>query len=1139
MAKSRSPAEDWLNAQAKPWAWQLRWQQALALAGQLCWLAFLWLLASQIASWITGPALTWWPWMLALALIRVGLVGYEQRLAERLADSITAQARADVLRHWQQQGPALAQQLGSAVLANQAMQAVDDLQPYYQHYLRDRFLAFALPLLMLPWLFVHNWLAATMLLLSWPLIPLFMTLIGMGAQRISLTWRQQQDYLASYFVDRLQGLMSLRWAGLGDSEAHALEQASLQYRDLSMKTLKVAFLSSAVLEFFSAIAIASLAVYIGMSLLGYLQWPVAVQLNLALGLGILLWAPEFFAPLRTWAQSYHDRAKALAAAQQLQGQCSVQLRQGSWRALLSDGPDLRARLRLRRQGQRLPLPDIDLHAQPGQLVWLRGASGRGKSTLLHTLAGFLPADGQVQLPIGCQHVGWLGQRPWLQAGTVADNLRLLAPDASDEQLWQALAQVGLAEALAALPQQLHSVLGDAGQGLSGGQAQRLAIARLLLSPAPLMLLDEPGQYLDHASWHGVLPLFRQLADQGRILIVASHDPGLANVADLELHLDQEQGPLRAQPLTAIRPEARVEPATAATSQHEPAASATMVIPDMPLLAPSEASWSLLRPWLALQSSQGRWWALAAGLLLLTLLSGMALLALSGWFLTMSALSGLALLLLIDIYSPSTGIRFFALLRTLARYAERVLHHQLILTLLATMRVRLFARLLALPRHRSWHLAGLHWWQRLTQDLDRLDQLYLRALLPPALAWLLTLASALLLLGWQPILAWPLLAALVLLPLLWGWLLLSSGHDQSQQRQQQQGLLQALYHQANSLAEHDLSSLTQPPSWQSWQQGYQTRRAQVAGRLRRANQWLLAGQSSILLYWLWALPTQVWTWPEWALVVAMILAFLALYEAWQVVPSSAQSLQQARLAAQALALPDPELEPEPDSEPTSVLHRSSLAAGSGLHWQGLSLRYPGALSPSLVDENWQLPVRGLALLLGPSGSGKSTLLQLLQRELLPSTGSLVWQGRNLADWPLAQYRQQFSLLEQRPHLFAASARYNLTLGAEVSDQRLQQVLQRLGLDTWWQQQAEGGQRLLGEQGLMVSEGQARRLALARVLLNPRPLVLLDEPLASLDVDRQQGVMAAILELAEQSLVLVGQHQADPWPVGSKQYWLRSS
>ncbi len=1204
-------ASAWLAAQLKPFAARAYGQQLAALLAQLCWLGFLWLFALQLASLWQASSSQYLTWLALLLLARLLLLSLEHALGQSLGHRISASVRQQLLSHWQRQGPGLAQQLGKAKMANQAMQAVEDLRPYYQHYLRDRTLAMLLPILMLPWIWWHNWLAGLLLLLTWPLIPLFMSLIGMGAERINLAWRQQQDRLAGYFIDRLQGLSSLRWAGLIDRERALLQETSLEYRDLSMKTLRVAFLSSAVLEFFSAVAIATLAIYIGLSLLGMLDWPVAQQWHYGLGLAVLLWAPEFFAPLRTWGQSYHDRAKALASAEQLQQQLATQVRQQGWQAHsacgtelkphnLSDtelkphnlsgtelkphnlsgtelkphnlsGTELMAELQLVRDGSPLPLPAIRLQLQPGQLLWVRGQSGRGKTTLLHSLAALLPVNGSLVLPVAKQ-LAWLGQRPWLEPGTLRANLSLLAPEASEQQMRDALAQVGLGPLVDSLPQGLDAELGDAGQGLSGGQAQRLALARLLLSPAPLMFLDEPSQYLDAHSWARLLPLLRELSNQGRILVVASHDPSLASIADLVLDLDQQAAagqvlqplpiPKARDGLQAMQQGSRESqtgiagvaamPSTAVMdslpAMNSQAAMSEM--PEMPVEPLPPTGPRLLLPWLRQMSSHRGAWLMGGLLLLLTLLSGMGLLAASGWFLTLTALSGLGILLLKDLFTPSTIIRALALLRTLSRYGERLLHHHLILGLLAQMRASLFASLLALPSHRTWRLKGLHWWQRLTQDLDALDQLYLRAILPPLLAWLLTLLLAALLYLFAPLLAWPVLLAALLLPMLWLAMLPSA--RAAEQRRQQQGLQQSLYHQASSLAEQDLAALSQG-QWQGKEQAAIKAGHALAAQQHLANQLLLLLQGLILLYWLMALPQLELQWAQWPLLVALLLGFLALSEAWQGVSNSTLAWQQAMISAQALALPQAQAEQSTKQftelavKPQAARSMSSTggsdgcksgakaALESGLVLSNLGLRYPQALSPIVQQLNWQLPDKGLLLLLGPSGSGKSSLLGLLQAELQPSCGQITWQGRPIKDWPLASWREQYALLEQRPHLFQDSAQFNLSLGQQVEPAKQAKVLQQLGLHSWWQS-TQQGQVLLADQGLGLSEGQLRRLALARVLLNPRPLMLLDEPLASLDQDSQQGVIQAIQDLAAHSLVIVAQHQPEPWPAATRQLWL---
>jgi ATP-binding cassette subfamily C protein CydD len=351
--------------------------------------------------------------------------------------------------------------------------------------------------------------------------------------------------MAGQFLDRVRNLTSLQLFGQVGRSIARIEQATQAYRKVTMATLKVAFLSSAVLEFFASVAIAVVAMYIGFGLLGYIDYGPSPELSLFSGLFILLLAPEFFQPLRSLAQHYHDRAAALAAADALAELETLDSPPDAPQDLpnhaAEDGIQL-CDVHLSYDGRGEILRGVNLHIHAGEVLALVGPSGSGKSSLLHGLAGFIqPEAGTIRLfgqPPGQQAVAWMGQRAFLIKGSWADNLRLTAPEATPAAMQQALAAVGLSALLAAQPQGLDSPLGEGGRGLSGGQAQRLALARVWLSNAQLVLLDEPTASLDEQSEAEVIDALQALASSGRTLIIATHHPALMQMANRVVRLHE-------------------------------------------------------------------------------------------------------------------------------------------------------------------------------------------------------------------------------------------------------------------------------------------------------------------------------------------------------------------------------------------------------------------------------------------------------------------------------------------------------------------------------------------------------------------------------------------------------------------------
>ncbi|WP_110665467.1 thiol reductant ABC exporter subunit CydD [Salinicola halophilus] len=443
-------------------------------------------------------------------------------------------------------GPVRLASRHSAGLASQVVDQVESLEGYYARFLPQMWLSLLVPLIYLAAVFWLDWLAGVWLLVAAPLIPLFMALIGMGAQRLNEAQFQAVTRLSGHFLDRVRGITTLKLFGLGERSVAEVEAVAHDYRRRSLKTLRVAFLSSAVLEFFAAVSVAVVAIYIGLGLLGYIGYGPSGSLDLFTGLFILLLAPEFFQPLRTLSQHYHDRASALGAADGLQALLAegdaLTPESESARGLADDEVLRCERVEIAHAGRERLLGPLSLSVRRGEVVALVGASGSGKSSLLQLMAGFIAPAAGVLAVRRAPSVGWMDQRALIVHGTLADNLRLVAPDANDAELGEALQQAGLGKWLNASAQGLETPLGERGVGLSGGEGQRLALARLFLSPAPLLLLDEPTAALDPVTEREVIAGLQRLVAAGRTLVVATHHPAIMAMANRVVAI--EHGGLR-------------------------------------------------------------------------------------------------------------------------------------------------------------------------------------------------------------------------------------------------------------------------------------------------------------------------------------------------------------------------------------------------------------------------------------------------------------------------------------------------------------------------------------------------------------------------------------------------------------------
>ena len=468
--------------------------------------------------------------LIGLMLLRAILAYGRERASFEAGKRLRQQIRGAVMDKLTRLGPAFIKGKPAGSWASIVLEQVEDLQDFYARYLPQMTLAGVIPLLILIAVFPINWAAGLILLLTAPLIPLFMILVGMGAADANRKNFNALARLSGHFMDRLKGLSTLKLFYRGDAELKVIEKASEEFRSRTMSVLRMAFLSSAVLEFFAAVSIAVLAVYFGFSYLGHLDFgyygahaqlgPNAnegLPFSLFVGLFILILAPEFYQPLRDMGTHYHAKAQAIGAAQALMTLLEHPEPESSFS---QDKLGLQTRLDklthlsvkdlevFSTDGSRL-LGPVSFELKQGEHLALVGPSGAGKTSLLNALLGFLPYKGKLlidgvelaslDLAHWRRQLAWLGQEPQLFHGTVRENVALANPEMTDEQVWQLLEQANIHEFVRSQPLGLATPIGEQSSTLSVGQAQRIALARALGQAAQVFILDEPTASLDSVS----------------------------------------------------------------------------------------------------------------------------------------------------------------------------------------------------------------------------------------------------------------------------------------------------------------------------------------------------------------------------------------------------------------------------------------------------------------------------------------------------------------------------------------------------------------------------------------------------------------------------------------------------------------
>ena len=405
----------------------------------------------------------------------------------------------------------------------------------------------AVPAILVAVAFATNWLVGALLLVAAPLIPLNMAIFGVGAKALTERQAHQTAELDQLVLDRIKGGDTLRALGAAQQERRTVKDAADELARRTMSVLRVALLSSAALEALVTYAVAVTATYIGLVLLDYVHvgW-APTTLGLRSGLFLLLLAPAFFQPFRDLAAAYHDRHDVTAVIETLTHEL------GSAAVISSSGPQvslpaMASSRALRAVPDRRPIAtveppvvnaqgvglcyvgadrftihDVDWSVYRGEIAGVAGPSGVGKTTMLRLVTGRLaPSVGS--LATTADGVAWVSQRPYFFQASIAENLRIASPAATDGQLWDSLRAVGLAEVVAAIPDGLATRLGWSGDALSGGQARRLALARAFLSGAELLVLDEPTAYLDPGTESNLVETIVSLAPR-RTIVVATHSP---------------------------------------------------------------------------------------------------------------------------------------------------------------------------------------------------------------------------------------------------------------------------------------------------------------------------------------------------------------------------------------------------------------------------------------------------------------------------------------------------------------------------------------------------------------------------------------------------------------------------------------
>ena len=470
---------------------------------------------------------------LALSVVgRAGCTWGREIAGYRCGEQIRIYIRQLILDKLRELGPAYIKGKPAGSWATLLLEQVEDMQDFFSRYLPQMSLSVFIPFIILVVVFPINWAAGLIFLLTAPLVPMFMALVGMKAADANRKNFKALQRLSGHFYDRLQSMTTIRLFNRADAETEVLRGASEVFRTRTMDVLKIAFLSSAVLEFFTSLSIAMTAVYFGFSYIGELNFGhYGVGVTLFAGLFILILAPEFYQPLRDLGTFYHAKQQAVGAAESIVEFLDTDITKvksgdidlASPSSISVEASDLKV---ISPEGVELVGP-ISFTLDSQQSTALVGPSGAGKTSLINAILGFMPYEGslkingielrELDLASWRKQISWVGQNPLLLHGSIRDNVTLGKPEISESDIHQALSQSHADEFVN--QHGLEYMISDRSGGLSVGQSQRLALARAMIQNGQFWLLDEPTASLDARSEQLVMQGINSNIDDRTALLV--------------------------------------------------------------------------------------------------------------------------------------------------------------------------------------------------------------------------------------------------------------------------------------------------------------------------------------------------------------------------------------------------------------------------------------------------------------------------------------------------------------------------------------------------------------------------------------------------------------------------------------------